>query len=50
MESDRNTMFCSFEDAENFEEYYDLAIDPYQLDNLAPALHDDIQEVPFLVN
>jgi len=44
IESDRNTMFCSFEDDENFEEYYDLDIDPYQLDNLAPALHDDIQE------
>ena len=38
-------MFCSFEDDENFEEYYDLDIDPYQLDNLAPALHDGIQEV-----
>ena len=27
-------MFCQFEDSEQFEEYYDLAADPHQLDNL----------------
>ena len=35
-------MFCQFEDSEQFEEYYDLAADPHQLDNLAPLLGDQL--------
>ncbi len=29
-----NTMYCEFDDAENFKEYYDLNVDPYNLKNI----------------
>ena len=37
-------MFCKFEDNESFEEFYDLTEDPYQLDNLAPLLGEELEE------
>ena len=37
-------MFCQFEDNEQFEEFYDLIEDPYQLDNLAPLLDEELEE------
>ncbi|GKY90756.1 hypothetical protein MPSEU_000048500 [Mayamaea pseudoterrestris] len=33
-----NSMYCEFDDDENFVEYYDLATDPWQLDNRANEL------------
>ena len=33
-----NTMYCEFEDAESFKEYYDLNNDPYNLKNLYQTL------------
>eukprot|EP01052_Picozoa_sp_SAG31_P034395 SAG31_NODE_4013_length_3665_cov_2.254907_5_plen_94_part_00 len=29
-----NTIYCEFDDAENFKEYYDLNADPYNLKNI----------------
>ena len=29
-----NTMYCEFDDDENFKEYYDLNVDPYNLKNI----------------
>ena len=29
-----NTMYCEFDDSENFKEYYDLNADPYNLKNI----------------
>jgi hypothetical protein len=37
-------MYCKFEDNEDFEEFYDLTEDPYQLDNLAPLLEEELEE------
>ena len=37
-------MFCQFEDDENFEEYYDLDSDPWQLNNLALSLGEELTE------
>ena len=37
-------MYCKFEDNENFEEFYNLNDDPYQLDNLAPLLGEELEE------
>jgi len=39
-----DSMFCKFEDNESFEEFYDLTEDPYQLDNLAPLLGEELEE------
>ena len=36
------SVFCQFEDDENFEEYYDLGSDPWQLTNLAQSLDEEI--------
>ncbi|XP_071817804.1 N-acetylglucosamine-6-sulfatase-like [Apostichopus japonicus] len=33
-----NTMFCQFSDSENFQEFYNLTADPYQLSNIASKL------------
>lgn len=38
------SMYCKFEDNEDFEEFYDLTEDPYQLDNLAPLLGEELEE------
>lgn len=35
MTNSQSTMFCQFEDHENFLEFYNINLDPYQLDNLA---------------
>ena len=35
------SVFCQFEDDENFEEYYDLDSDPWQLINLALSLGEE---------
>lgn len=29
-----NTIYCEFDDAENFKEFYDLNVDPYNLKNI----------------
>ncbi|XP_021931864.1 N-acetylglucosamine-6-sulfatase-like isoform X2 [Zootermopsis nevadensis] len=36
-------IFCKFRDSENFTEAYDLNVDPYQLNNLAPYLSSIIE-------
>ena len=36
--SSGQSVFCQFEDDEMFEEYYDLDLDPWQLDNLAMVM------------
>lgn len=36
-------VFCKFRDSENFTEAYDLNVDPYQLNNLAPSLSPAIE-------
>ena len=38
-----NTVYCMFEDDESFEEFYDIAADPYQLQNV--AFHSDVTQV-----
>ena len=37
-----NTMFCSFNDNENFLELYDLNQDPYQLYNMVSQVSPDV--------
>ena len=37
-----NTMFCSFNDNENFLELYDLNQDPYQLYNMVSQVPPDV--------
>lgn len=43
---DDDSIFCRFEDNEAFHEYYDLEMDPFQLDNQANRLPQ--QRIDFL--
>ena len=40
--SNKQSVFCQFEDDESFEEYYDLDSDPWQLTNLALSMEDEV--------
>ena len=38
---EENTLYCEFEDAESFVEFYDLNSDPFQLENAADGLGEE---------
>ena len=44
LSSEENTVFCLFDDEDNFEEFYDLDKDPYQMENTAANLDEDRRE------
>ena len=45
LSSASDTLFCDFDDDVAFEEYYNIANDPYQLFNLAVSKEENDEEV-----